>query len=353
MTRCTVPAIALAAALIVANAPGVIAAGQDAQGPSTLVQVTKLRRGSLPQIVTAYGSVRAGPSARQTVMAPLAAVVGEVYVRQGEEIAEGAQLIRLGPSPQTTSAYTQARSALHAATQAVARTRTMLDQHLATAQQFADAVKAESDARSALAALDAEGAGGPQTLRAPFAAIVTAVSTSPGAIVGQGAALLDLARPNELVLEVGIVPEHARAVRPDQKVRIKPLGGGDTGTGTVLLRGSMVDPGTGLVPVDIALPTGPFFAGEMAQADIITGEASGYVVPHEAILVDDSGNPYVVQAVDMVAKKVSVRVLVAAGNQDVVDGPLDPAAPLVLAGNHQLDNGMRVRLTDPSGTSGK
>jgi len=94
-------------------------------------------------------------------------------------------------------------------------------------------------------------------------------------------------------------------------------------------------------------------AGEMAQADIITGDASGYVVPHEAILVDDSGNPYVVQAVDMVAKKVSVRVLVAEGDQDVVDGPLDPAAPVVLAGNHQLDNGMRMHLANPDGTSGK
>jgi RND family efflux transporter MFP subunit len=346
------PAIALAA-LIVATAPGAIAAGQDTPGPSALVQLTKLRRGSLPTIVTAYGSVRAGPSARQTVMAPLAGVVGEVDVRQGEEVAKGAALIGLGPSPQVAAAYAQAQSARRGATQLVARTRTLLGQHLATAQQLADAISAEANAHAALAALDAEGAGGPQILRAPFPAIVTAVSTSPGAIVAQGAALLDLVRPSGLVLEVGIVPEHARTVRPDQKAGIKPLGGKDAGTGTVVLRGSMVEPGTGLVAVDIALPAGPFFAGEMAQANIVTGDASGYVVPHAAILVDDSGKPYVVQAIDMVAKKVPVRVLVADANEDVIDGPLDPAAPLVLAGNYQLDNGMRVRLANPSGPVGK
>jgi hypothetical protein len=55
----------------------------------------------------------------------------------------------------------------------------------------------------------------------------------------------------------------------------------------------------------------------------------------------------------MVAKKVPIRVLAAGGAQDVVDGPLDPGSPVVLAGNYQLDDGMRVRLADRDGASGK
>jgi multidrug efflux pump subunit AcrA (membrane-fusion protein) len=229
----------------------------------------------------------------------------------------------------------------------------MLGQHLATAQQLADANKAQADARANLAEFDAEGAGGAQILRAPFGAVVATISTAPGAMVAQGAALLELARPTALLLEVGVVPERADTIRSGNPVNIVPLGKKDPLLGKVVLRGSLVDPRTGLVPVDVALPPGSFIAGEMAEAEIVTGEAHGYLVRHEAILVNDSGSPYVVQAVDMVAKKVPIRVLAAGGARDVVDGPLDPGSPVVLAGNYQLDDGMRVRLPGPDGASDK
>jgi multidrug efflux pump subunit AcrA (membrane-fusion protein) len=220
LTRTEVLLIGLFAALILINRSDVWAAGPNDQGPSVLVRLAKLQRGGLPQTVTTYGSVQADPSGRQTVMAPLSAVVGELYVRPGEEVAAAAPLIRLEPTPQAAATYSQARSGLRAATQLVDRTRTMLGQHLATAQQLADANKAKADASATLAELDAEGAGGAQILRAPFPAIVAAISTTPGAIVAQGAALLELARPNALLLEVGVVPDQAMTIRSGNAVNI-------------------------------------------------------------------------------------------------------------------------------------
>jgi membrane fusion protein (multidrug efflux system) len=165
--------------------------------------------------------------------------------------------------------------------------------------------------------------------------------------------LLELDRANALVLKVGVVPEQAGAIHSGDPVNIVPLGEKDPVSGKVVLRGRLVDPRTGLVPVDVALPSDSFLAGEPAEADIVIGEADGYLVPHEAILVNDSGGPYVVQAVDMVAKKVPVRVLASGGARDVVDGPLEAASPVVLAGNYQLDDGMRVRVAAPDGASAK
>jgi multidrug efflux pump subunit AcrA (membrane-fusion protein) len=286
-------------------------------------------------------------------MAPLSAVVGQIYVHVGEQVAAAAPLMRLGPTPQAAAAYTQARSALNAATQLVDRTRTMLAQHLATAQQLADAVKAQADARTTLAELDAEGAGGAQILHSPFPAVVATISTNPGAVVAQGAALLELDRPNALVLELGVVPAQASTIEPGNPVNIAAPGEKDPASGKVVLRGRLVDPRTGLVPVDVAVPPGSLLVGEMAEAEIVVGEVRGYVVPHEAILVNDSGSPYVVQAIAMVAKKIPIRVLAAGGAQDVVDGPLDPASPLVLAGNYQLDDGTRLRAADNPGAPAK
>jgi membrane fusion protein, multidrug efflux system len=330
-----------------------IAAAQDPPGPSVLVQLAKLQRGSLPRVVTAFGTVEASPAARQTVMAPVAAGVEAVYVKAGEAVTANAPLVRLGPSPATSAAYAKALSGVRAAQELVARTRSLLGQHLATAQELASAESAKADADASLEALKAEGAGSARTIVAPVSAIVTAVSTNPGAMVAQGTALLELALPNGLVLRAGVVPDQAPPIRAGDAATISPLGWPDGVAGRVLLRGSVVDTQTGLVPVDIALPPSGFLPGQMAEAGIVTGEVAGYVVPHQAILVDDTGSPYVVQAVSDTAHKVAVKVLLSGGEKDVVEGQFDPAAPIVLAGNYQLHDGMRVRLKEPSQTDGK
>ncbi len=327
---------------------GATAVLAGAAPPSVAVQTTMLRKGSLPRIVTAYGIIGTGPAARQTIQAPIAAIIDRVHVKPGEQVAAQAPLLRLGPSPATAAAYAQAIAALRAAGEAAARTEALLAQHLATRQQLATAERSAADARAALAALRTEGAGGPQVLRAPFAAIVTTVSASPGAIVAPGAPLLELARPTELVLHAGAVPDEAIKIGTGDAANIMPLGERRSAAGRVVLVGSVVDARTGLVPVDVSLPAGRFFAGEMAEAEIVVGEARGYVVPHEAILVNDRGAPYVVQAIAGQAKRVLVHLVLSAGATDVISGPLNPNAPLVLAGNYQLTDGMKLRL-DPRG----
>ena len=317
-----------------------------------LVTLTRLEQGSLPQVVIGYGTVEPSAAGHKTIMAPVAAVVAEIDVRLGEEVPAGAPLIRLAPSPATAASYTQARSALAVAERLVASTRKLVAGHLATAQQLADAQKSESDARSQLQALDAVGAGGSHVIRAPFRAIVTTLSTTSGSIVTEGTALLDLAAPQSLVLNVGVVPAQAAAIHANDAVAVRLIGGAQPVAAKVLVCGAVAEADTGLVPVEVSLPPGGFLPGEMAQAAITTGEMRGYVVPHAAILADDSGNPYVVQAVAGVAHKVPVQVLVAHGSQDVISGKLDARAPLVLSGNYQLDDGMKVRLANSPQSQG-
>lgn len=338
-------AFALALIVIVALRPA-RADGSAAPKPAVLVTLTHLRQGSLPHVVIGYGTVEPASTGRKMIMAPVSAIVGEVYVRLGQQVPRGAPLVRLDPSPTTAASYTQAKSALMVATRLVASTRKLVALHLATQQQLADARKSQSDARAALAALNTVGAGGARTVRAPFPAIVTNLTASPGAIVAEGTALLDLAAPAKLVLNVGVVPAQAGEVNADDPAKVTLVGGTQPITGRVLLRGAVAESGTGLVPVAISLPAGSLLPGEMAEAAITTRSFSGYVVPHEAVLVNDSGAPYVVQAVDDVAHKVPVRIIDAHGDQDVISGKLDARAPLVLAGNYQLDDGMKIRLAN-------
>lgn len=315
--------------------------------PSVLVTTSPLRSGSVSRTVSAYGTVQADPSARQAVMAQASASVARIYVRVGEEVAKGAPLVQLVPSPRTQAQFATARSALRAADAQLRHTRELLAQYLATRQQLADARKAQADARAALQALEAQGAGGPKTLTAPFRASVTRIDANVGMLVTEGTALLELAPPGSLVLRVGVVPADAAAIRAGDKASVTALGSGRSFDAGVLLRGAVVDPGDGLVPVEISLPANTLMPGETASASIATSEVHGYVVPHAAILIDDRGHPYVVQVEGQVAKRVPVEVLVASGGQDVIAGKLDPAAPIVLSGAHQLEDGMRVRLSGP------
>jgi membrane fusion protein, multidrug efflux system len=341
------------AVLSIAAPPAAAVDPQSSGNPSALVQLTKLRKGSLPRAIMVFGKVEASAAMKQTIMAPATAVVEALFVKPGEQVAAGAPLVQLGPTPGTAAAYEKAVSALNDAQGLAERTRSLLDQHLATRQQLADAEKSVADAQASLTALSAEGASKSQTLAAPFDAIITGVSTSLGTIVNQGAALLDLTRTSGLVFHAGAVPEQAREIHEGDAATVTALGGGTPGEGTVLLRGVIVDPQTGLVPIDITLPNGGFFAGQTAQARIVTGTVEGYIVPHEAVLLNDYGAPYVVQVPNLIAREVPVTILLSSGAEDVVTGALDPAAPLVLAGNYQLHDGMKVRVPDSAEPANK
>lgn len=321
---------------------------EQGPSPSVLVQTAALQRGSLPRIVTVFGKAEASASMQEDITAPSSAVVDAIFVKTGQQVKAGDRLARLGPTAETAAAYRKAASSLDDARGLVARTRTLLAQHLATQQQLADAQKALSDAQASLDALIAGGASTPRTLTSSDAGVVTSISVSHGAIVTAGTTLLSIARANGLVLAAGAPPEQAKEISKGDAATISPLGGRDVAHGTVLLRGSIVDAKTGLVPLEIALPEGALLAGQAAQAQIVTKIVEGYLVPHKAILVDGSGAPYVVQAKQMIAHHIPVKILLSAGAKDVIAGTLDPQAALVLAGNYQLKDGMHVRVADPA-----
>jgi len=351
MSRSSVASGACLAILLAAGLapPSALADEEAAPAASALVQVVALKKGSLPAIVTLYGSAQASTRARQTLMAPGSARVARVDVRLGETVAPGAPLLELTSTPATAASYEQAKSALAVAEQSVTRTRSLLAQHLATAQQLNDAQKAEADARATLRSLQTQGAGGELTVRAEFAATVTALSVSVGAVVNEGTALLDLVRPQALVVQAGAVPDVARTISVGNDVRITPIGAARALQGKVLLRGAAIDAATGLVPIEISLPANSMLPGEQAVAAVSTGQVQGYLVPHEAVLLNDEGNPYVVQVIGGVAHKVDVRVLGTVDNQDAIAGNLTASAPVVLSGNYQLENGMKVRFEGAPG----
>ncbi len=326
----------------------------QAAGVSARVVETRLRKGALPHQIYAYGVVTADPTVEQAIMAPVAANVRAIEVRLGQSVVRGAPLIELAPSPGTRANYAQAQSALRAALAGEIRIKALVGQYLATRQDLANAQKAVADARANLDALNAVGAGASRILRAPFSATVTALSTRVGSLVQEGTPLLAIAPPSSLVLRVGVTPADAAQLKLGAPATLNPVSGGGAAPlrGRVVMRGAVVDPTTGLVPIEISLPPNQLFPGETVRAAIIARTVTGIIVPHAALLLDTKGRPYVVQAPFGRAKLIPVVVLNSDNGRDVIAGPLDLSAPLVLAGNYQLKPGMRVRLANPAARAG-
>lgn len=338
---------------LIALMPGELLADGNSDDVTVQVNLIELNKGSLPTSITTYGRVMPAEKSRKVIAAPIAAQVNEVDVRAGQEVAKGARIITLAPSPQSRATYDQAKLALITANKLLARSRALARAHLETAAQLAQDEKSAADARSTLRALQEEGAGGPSTITAPFTAVVMNVHVSAGTFVTQGETLVTLARPGDLILRTGVVPAEASRITPGDKVTITPFSGSGEFGGKVLLRGSMVERGNGLVPIDVSLPGKSLMTGEMAKAVIDTGVMQGYVVPHDAILLNESGQTYIVQSVDLTARKVLVTVLGSKGDKDVIKGDVIAGAPVVGAGNYQLDNGTRMRVAHPEGKAGQ
>jgi multidrug efflux pump subunit AcrA (membrane-fusion protein) len=224
-----------------------------------------------------------------------------------------------------------------------------LQQHLATAQQVEDAQKAEADARANLDSLQAQGAGGTLTVKAPFAGSVTAVSVGVGSMVSQGNPLLELVSSQGLILLAGAVPQTASMISVGNDASITPIGANQPLQGKVLMRGEVIDPTTGLVPIELSLPGNSMLPGQQAIATVTTGQVQAYLVPHEAVLLNDEGNPYVVQVIGGVAKQVEVQVLGMQDGRDGISGALNASAPVALSGNYQLEDGMKVRTAQDAG----
>jgi hypothetical protein len=130
---------------------------------------------------------------------------------------------------------------------------------------------------------------------------------------------------------------------------ITPFSGSGTFHGKVVLRGSVVSAQNGLVPIEISLADSPLLTGEMGKVVIDTGVKQGYVVPHEAVLLNTSGQTYIVQSIDDVARLIPVTVVTSEGDRDLVQGDLVAGAAVVGTGNYQLDDGTRIRAAGNSG----
>jgi RND family efflux transporter MFP subunit len=275
--------------------------------------------------------------------------VTDLMVAAGAGVVTGQPILAFAIAPSARSSYQQAKTQVRVAREQLATTERLLSQQLATHDQVVQARKGVSDAEGALSALAKEGAGASsQTIRAPFDGVVTNISVAQGDRVQAGATLAAVAKAQGIVVRVGVPPARAPQVQVGAPARLHPFDAAASYEGRVSRVDRAVDPQTRLVDVDIEfLPSGTILSGAGASAEIEVGTASGWLVPHEAVITADS-EPHVFQVVGDKAHAVAIKVIEPGGATDVVQGPIDPARPLIVEGAYQVEDGGTVRIQAPA-----
>ena len=351
---CAYSPVAMLVCALLAGCAGHHAASGDQ--PATDVGIVLPTQQTFHDHVDAFGHLAADSRSALALSLPQPGQVVATEVLAGRRVRRGAVLLKFEIDPAARNAYQQAQNALAVARESLKRTTRLHAQKLATNAQRDAARQTLLDAEAALAAqTKLGGAQATTALRAPADGVVTALLVQPGQRVGAGTTLLQFAPASALAAQLGINPEAAAAVRIGMPVTILPVYAAPASAplhGSVAMIGDAVNPQTHQVDA-VATLDGDLrlAAGSALSATIDTASFKAWAIPRNALQSDARGD-YVFQIEHGKAKRVAVKVLAPAGSPIGVEGALDPRAPVITLGSHELSNGDPVHGTSFAGRPG-
>ena len=293
--------------------------------PSVLIETAALREQVLKRTVQGYGIVATSEDAVIGVSFLHPGQISRLRVRAGEVVKAGEVLLELSTDPSATLGYQTAVAALDFAKRDLARTKTLLTQHLATNAQLAAAEKAVEDA---MAAVETQRKLGndrkTEVITAPFNGYVISLTVALGDRVQPSTTVLKLARTDRVQVTVGIQPEDAARA-----------------TGTI-------NPGTKRLDVwvELAAAEQELVPGTAVSVEIVLEQHTGWVVPRDAVLRDGKGD-YIFQVTGSKAERVPVKTGIETDKYTEIIGHIDTKRPIVTVGNYELQDGMAVREGRP------
>ena len=268
---------------------------------------------------------------------PIAGTLRSVPVRRGQAVVVGDRLALLDDDV-VRAAVAQAEASL-AATRAQARlsqdaferSQRLRAQESISESQFVQAEGqrdlAQAQVRASEAALrQAQVNLEKHTLKAPFAGVVTKVPDGTGIAVAAGQVIVAVEANRLLVLDTTLTQDDAARLRVGQPVEVVVAETGARASGAaVRLVLPSVDPGTGRVPVEVAVPNGDgrLLPHAFARATFPGGpEQDAWKVPVAALVQREGAVAVWVAGSEGRARSLPVKLLEQSGGEALVDpGP--------------------------------
>ena len=326
---------------------------------SALVEWVVAHPGKTHESFSAYGMVEFQPERTTSVSTQLEMIVNRVFVRAGQAVKAGDDLIEMRGSATSVLDAKRTATDVKFTQRELKRAETLFAEHLATNMELDTAKQAAMNAQAALEAVRARGVGVTQILRAPRAGIVADVGTEPGVMAAAGAILMRLAPSDALRVRAGLDPARLHLVKPGMSVNVFDLQNSSASVaGQIAQVAATLNPQTHLADVVILLDKRPLdkgvglLPGVTVRCEILTQESVAISVPRTAILYEEE-RPYVyvVQSKQknpkdkgaLTAVKRGVEIGSSEGAQVAVLKGLVDGEQVVTSGNYELVDGMGVR----------
>jgi RND family efflux transporter MFP subunit len=264
-----------------------------------------------------------------TISSKILARIETIGVRAGDEIAEGALVVRLDSRDlearlrAAREAVASARAALDLATSERARIAGLFESRVVSQRQLDEAVAGQQMAaaeleRAAQGVADAEVGASHAEIRSPVAGRVVDRLAEPGDTAAPGAPLLRIYDPGAMRLEAPVREALAVQLRPGQALEVYVESLGLTLEGQIDEIVPAAEPGARTFLVKVRLPHDPrLFAGMFGRVRLPAGEGPRIQVSRSAI--ERIGQLEYATVVDSqgVARRRMVTTGVAVDDEDV------------------------------------
>jgi len=306
------------------------------------VEAVKVATQSLPQTITAVGSLRSDESV--TLRPEVAGRISGIAFREGERVAKGAMLVRLDPAvPQAEVAQSRANLVL-------ARTKYDRAVDLAKSNFISGQAKdeAENNLKVAEAALQlAEAKLAKMDLRAPFSGIIGLRSVSLGDYVKEGADLVNLESIDPLKVDFRVPEIYMRQVQVGQPLQVQlDALPGKTFEGKVFAVNPLIDAAGRSVVIRAMVrnPDTSLRPGMFARVRLITRDAQDALVLPEQALVPQGDQQFVYRVLDGKAVRTKVEVGQRRDSKVEILNGVEKGDLIVSAGQLKLRDGAPVTV---------
>ena len=309
------------------TAPDDEAAGGDNVTNIVSVQVSPLKRQTLHQFVSVYGTVEPAPATatEPAADAPLAAasagVLASVNVAVGQEVHTGDVLLTLN------SATTTAENA-----------EQVLDRQKQLYADHNTSLKNLQDAEAQVALL---------RITTPLSGTVVSVNVKPGAAVDPSKPVAEVMDLDRLVVRTGVPQAEAGALQTGETVQVQaetPV------EATLSFVSPTVEPGDGTVSAWAALPAGSGLRpGQMVPLQIVTAvHTNCLAAPEASVVADDDGN----NVISLVHDRQATQTPVQAGFREngwveITGAGLKEGDMVVTVGAYGLADKTQVQVVTP------
>jgi membrane fusion protein, multidrug efflux system len=309
------------------------------------VEVAEVETGSIARSVTVSGVVE--PLRSVGINSQVSGTLLDVMVEEGTLVRRGQPLARVDDR-ELRAQFEAAEAAHQVAAAAYERARQLRDRRVITLPEYERERTAEAAARAQLDQIRTRLAY--TLIAAPVHGVVTEKRVETGDLVGSQTRMFTIAEVATLVVRVGVSELDVVRIGVGDAVTIMlDAFPGRTFPGTVRRVFPTADPGTRLVPVEVALQGSQADAvrpGFLARVTFAVGAHHDVLLVPAAAIVGAGGaqSVYVLDNGSAVRRTVTTG-LTSEGRVQIVAG-LRGDERVVTRGNNLLRDGMAVRIVD-------